>query len=791
MSIFSKSNLIQMSILDLVEAINDNIIKLPLYQREAVWSDGRICALWDTLLRGFPLPSLLFIRGKGLSRELQHSKLTPSGKSVDNINNYFDNYYDILDGQQRIAAINMVYSYKEDHTVRLWIDLGQHYDSNKIHPLKFKYAILACNKVFPFGYDVNANSEYEFDVLSDNDLRRIWDRIQKNQRYRHLAKKPFYDLKLDNTCPFKAGCPVPLDELVKLVSDGIETKKELLIFQINELAEKYFDIYKELLNAPTDVNQQTISNVAEGLLRLKQYKIAIQLYDLDIDDSSQENDYILYERIGRSGIQITNRQLAVSEIMLHLGKEGANAVASFQESGNLQHLLDREEIIHGLARVAYAIVSLQDDNLQLSEANLLKDENDLVNLTTERLKSIKKKAVWKKLITEIKNYCMPLKDYDHNTMIQESFSKLYDLLRYNEKNNPMGFSLVQLAQPDREREGISPITLHPLLYRIIHNKGKIDNGERDDMLRWILFANGITNLPKHPKLNRDFFLKLVISNREFKFSQVEGILSDDEKLRYDLGVKWGQPSISTEGQLVWQDHDSKFLPTPEEIVDFTTRRFLLNNQADSKVNRFILLWNQREAMEHFYKDIKYIPALFSKGRPFDIDHIVARNHLLYISIKNELIKNGISSIFKNKNHKLISEELFDELFNNGYKWNTEEYSFRKSFPYLIGNYRYWPKELNRHDQNDPVVKKMDSLNIKTYLKQIEHPIEEKFQLSDNSSIYSLSSIPEDEINIWSELPPKDQKWTEEPIGKFFWATLSREKYLYNKIYEFIKSKAED
>ena len=49
-------------------------------------------------------------------------------------------------------------------------------------------------------------------------------------------------------------------------------------------------------------------------------------------------------------------------------------------------------------------------------------------------------------------------------------------------------------------------------------------------------------------------------------------------------------------------------------------------------------------MEHMYGDIQFIPALLSKGRPFDDDHIVARNRLLYENMRGigeSLIRNGI------------------------------------------------------------------------------------------------------------------------------------------------------
>lgn len=93
-------------------------LKLPLYQRNAVWSEGRICALWDSLLRGFPLPSFLLTRGSGVSRLLGDNGVIGTVK-VDEVEN---GYFDVLDGQQRLAAI--IAGIAPDPSIRLWIDLA-------------------------------------------------------------------------------------------------------------------------------------------------------------------------------------------------------------------------------------------------------------------------------------------------------------------------------------------------------------------------------------------------------------------------------------------------------------------------------------------------------------------------------------------------------------------------------------------------------------------------------------------------------------------------------------------
>lgn len=170
MTWFKDSGIEEIALLDIVKKKKEGIIKLPLYQRDALWGEGRICALWDSLLRGFPLPSFLLVIGKGkaTSRNFQNSHLDGRGKAVQKS----EEYYDLLDGQQRMAAIDSVFTYNSDSAIRLWIDLAPSKDE---HPFKFKYWIHACNKVFPFGFGLSAIGEHDFKVLSDSEITELWN----------------------------------------------------------------------------------------------------------------------------------------------------------------------------------------------------------------------------------------------------------------------------------------------------------------------------------------------------------------------------------------------------------------------------------------------------------------------------------------------------------------------------------------------------------------------------------------------------------------------------------------
>jgi hypothetical protein len=110
--------------------------------------------------------------------------------------------------------------------------------------------------------------------------------------------------------------------------------------------------------------------------------------------------------------------------------------------------------------------------------------------------------------------------------------------------------------------------------------------------------------------------------------------------------------------------------------------------------------------------------------------------------------------------------------------------FRKSFPNLVANYRYWPKQLNRRDRDGSVSIKFDLKDVKDAVK--EHPLASKFEVDDIDCLWIWSAIPSNDKEIWLQLPPESGNWDKDVIANFFLAILKREHFLYNNAYKFIE-----
>ena len=116
-----------MSIGPLMREIENNDYYLPAIQREFVWPQHKIEALFDSLLRGYPIGTMLSWKVEGKARydfqfynlvhafDVRKGHNTKVGKIVK------DSVYGVLDGQQRMTALNIgLRGFYVEKIPRLW-----------------------------------------------------------------------------------------------------------------------------------------------------------------------------------------------------------------------------------------------------------------------------------------------------------------------------------------------------------------------------------------------------------------------------------------------------------------------------------------------------------------------------------------------------------------------------------------------------------------------------------------------------------------------------------------------
>jgi hypothetical protein len=137
---------------------------LPSLQRGAVWKPNQIELLWDSILRGFPIGSLVACRC--LPPTIQSTR---PGAVAGSVKPWPEDQYDhhLLDGQQRANALALGYldpfiteNDKEELNpdTLLWLDLDP--SNNKFPPASTRHHLLrVTTKAHPWGFNVSDDKE--------------------------------------------------------------------------------------------------------------------------------------------------------------------------------------------------------------------------------------------------------------------------------------------------------------------------------------------------------------------------------------------------------------------------------------------------------------------------------------------------------------------------------------------------------------------------------------------------------------------------------------------------------
>ncbi|HFU4479673.1 TPA: DUF262 domain-containing protein, partial [Streptococcus suis] len=166
------------TIKDAIENIDSQKFVLPGIQRRFVWQTNQIELLFDSIMRDYPMNSLMIweIRDADVKNNYNYYSFLRTYQQMFKVENEKinksasdENFFAIIDGQQRLNSIYLglkgSYSLKKPH--RQWINKTDHFDK--------KYLYLDINKKF--------NSESEIDRAFDFRFLTTTDAQDNNNKF--------------------------------------------------------------------------------------------------------------------------------------------------------------------------------------------------------------------------------------------------------------------------------------------------------------------------------------------------------------------------------------------------------------------------------------------------------------------------------------------------------------------------------------------------------------------------------------------------------------------------------
>lgn len=191
---------------DISKSESEIRVSIPRLQRGLVWKPSQVELLWDSILRGFPIGSLV------ISNAIEGQNKDANERAP----------YQLLDGQQRSNAIALGFripdfnTYDEQDASILWVDLApKERDSHSTRHFWIRVTKIA----HPWGYRDNDTCS----LLSAGEIR---DSLTPYEAKHTTDATDVCRPTPSQLSPYKANCPIPMGLLMEaakhsVVSEGL------------------------------------------------------------------------------------------------------------------------------------------------------------------------------------------------------------------------------------------------------------------------------------------------------------------------------------------------------------------------------------------------------------------------------------------------------------------------------------------------------------------------------------------------------------------------------------------
>ena len=348
---------------------DNSLLSIPKLQRGQVWKPQQIELLWDSLLRNFPIGTLIVLSS-------DNGQQPPKGE--------------IIDGQQRVRAIIAGFQHpRPESDCVVWVDIN----ADNLQDRKF--TIRVTNRAHPWGYELSGGA------LSADKKRRALEKAEIN------PEMPKSEWNILNFSPEGQNTlPIPLSFF--LFADGADRIDSILqrCEDLAALSPVWGKYYLAKVKALEKSRFERYLNAIDKLRHNAGDTYSIPAIVID----SQEDLDLLFNRIGTQGTNITNKELAYAFMKAYWEEDSFGEVNAIRS----RDIVSEEDFAQIVFRLFSSIKGLHGDITPEFVRGLHNDTNsEKVSIRQEILSAYNNKGETLDRITSIvDNWLLDCSDGD-------------------------------------------------------------------------------------------------------------------------------------------------------------------------------------------------------------------------------------------------------------------------------------------------------------------------------------------------------------------------------------------
>jgi len=621
---------------------------LPTIQRGFVWKPWQIAQLWDSLLRGMPIGSLMVSK---LSKDQKASNFTTrETKDIDT------EAMGLLDGQQRTLAMLLGWSCTQPSQHCLWIDLGENGQAGSPFDLRIT------SKTQPFGFQ-----RFVHVRLSRHDRKKA--RESYDEKFPKHEKRFDYDLfdlnEIEQPRPWKTDKNIALFVRLRDAWEAFRNTSDKV---------KFIENIKHILLSH-DVNESRLARLYDALKRLESLEVPLVLIPEHIsqpqnitDNSSTQNNapaplILLFERIGRNGASLTPEDLLFSMIKQQW-PEAHDFVEAHRTKSKVGYLMSSNDYVMTAYRLGAAEIS-ENPSTKIAD-NPRPNPNDFHRHI-------------EKLLGKDGDDHLPLRKYLNEGTLVSAFNSLFDILKYKGSED--------IGLPDLMLPYLSRGLIQVLLRWIMLNSDNepIFKSSRKDIIAFTLFWYlGVLN---EDKASKEAFE--LVKPGAFPAAELYKHLTDSPK-NDEIGLMLPLVRFERLKDILILNDSPLLRPRAGIFKTADDKTIIASVQERELYKRFcwdrkhLLLWLQRSyVQDNISKNLQsqFFGLTDEDAVPYDYDHLCPQNHW--------------GADWRN----IKKDKKFEDAFYNG----------RSDVGNCIGNLHVLESSLNRSFGDDPLETKLRSL----------------------------------------------------------------------------------